>query len=64
MLDVFGDEPLPAKSPFWRLPNVIVTPHISGSEADEELAALVAENLRRFVADEPLINEVDPERGY
>ena len=64
VLDVFGDEPLPAKSPLWRLPNVIITPHISGSEADEELAALVAENLRRFVADEPLINEVDPERGY
>ena len=64
VLDVFGDEPLPPDSPLWHLPNVVITPHVSGAEADEELEALVSENLRRFVAGEPLINQVDPERGY
>lgn len=64
VLDVFGEEPLPPESPFWRLPNVVITPHVAGAEADEELAALVSENLRRFVAGEPLVNQVDPERGY
>jgi glyoxylate/hydroxypyruvate reductase A len=64
VLDVFGEEPLPPDSPLWHLPNVVITPHVSGAEADEELEALVSENLRRFVAGEPLINQVDPERGY
>lgn len=63
VLDVFGEEPLPASSPFWRLPNVIITPHVSGASS-EHLAPLVAENLRRFVAGELLINRVDPARGY
>ena len=63
VLDVFGEEPLPPSSPFWRLPNVVITPHVSGASS-RELSALVAENLRRFVAGEPLLNRVDPERGY
>jgi phosphoglycerate dehydrogenase-like enzyme len=63
VLDVFGEEPLPPSSPFWSLPNVVVTPHVSGASS-ENLAPLVTENLRRFVAGEPLINRVDPERGY
>ena len=63
VLDVFGEEPLPASSPFWRLPNVVITPHVSGASS-EHLAPLVAENLRRFVAGEALINRVDPARGY
>ncbi len=63
VLDVFGEEPLPATSPFWRLPNVVITPHVSGASS-EALAGLVAENLRRFVDGEPLINRVDPARGY
>ena len=63
VLDVFGEEPLPVSSPFWRLPNVIVTPHVSGGSS-EALTGLVAENLRRFVEGQPLINRVDPARGY
>lgn len=63
VLDVFGEEPLPPSSPFWRLPNVVITPHVSGASS-RELSALVAENLRRFVAGEPLLNRVDPQRGY
>lgn len=63
VLDVFGEEPLPASSPFWRLANVIITPHVSGASS-EALGPLVAENLRRFVDGRPLINRVDPARGY
>lgn len=63
VLDVFGQEPLPADSPWWDAPNVIVTPHASGQTLrffDE----LVIENVRRYLAGEPLLNLVDPERGY
>jgi len=63
VLDVFGREPLPADSPWWDAPNVIVTPHASGHTLrffDE----LVLENVRRDIAGEPLLNLVDPERGY
>ena len=63
VLDVFGEEPLPPASPFWSLPNVVITPHVSGATM-EHLAPLISENLRRFVAGEPLINRVDPQRGY
>jgi phosphoglycerate dehydrogenase-like enzyme len=63
VLDVFGEEPLPPSSPFWRLPNVVITPHVSGASS-RDLSQLVAENLRRFVSGEPLLNRVDPQRGY
>jgi phosphoglycerate dehydrogenase-like enzyme len=61
---VFGEEPLPPSSPLWRRPNVVITPHVSGAGAPNELRELVTENLRRFVAGEALLNQVDTERGY
>jgi phosphoglycerate dehydrogenase-like enzyme len=65
-LDVFTTEPLPPDSPLWKLENVIITPHHSGSSprADERTLALFAENLRRYKTGEPLINRVDYEAGY
>jgi len=65
-LDVFDPEPLPADSPLWRLDNVILSPHISGftPHYDEHATDLFAENLRRYLAGEPLLNQVDRERGY
>jgi phosphoglycerate dehydrogenase-like enzyme len=65
-LDVFTAEPLEADSPYWDLPNVIVTPHVSGSMQDywTPLLALFSENLRRFERGEPLLNVVDKEAGY
>jgi phosphoglycerate dehydrogenase-like enzyme len=65
-LDVFEEEPLPADSPLWTLPNVIISPHISGYSPhyDERSAEVFAENLRRFIAGEALINQVDRSRGY
>jgi phosphoglycerate dehydrogenase-like enzyme len=65
-LDVFAEEPLPADSPLWGLPNVVISPHVSGftPQYDERATDLFAENLRRFVVGEGLMNVVDRERGY
>ncbi|HEY3556054.1 MAG TPA: D-2-hydroxyacid dehydrogenase [Kribbella sp.] len=65
-LDAHGVEPLPPDSPFWSLPNVIVTPH-NGATSDGTLrrsAEIVAGNIRRFVTGEPLHNVVDKAAGY
>ena len=65
-LDVAEVEPLPANSPLYTMPNVILTPHIAGVSVHYEsrLAHLFAENLRRYRAGEPLLNCFDPARGY
>lgn len=65
-LDVFTREPLERSSPFWDLPNVIVTPHVAGAMEDywTPLVGLFAENLRRFERGEPLLNVVDKATGY
>jgi phosphoglycerate dehydrogenase-like enzyme len=65
-LDVFEQEPLPANSPLWKMENVIISPHISGftPHYDERATALFAENLRRYLAGEPLLNRVEREREY
>lgn len=65
-LDVFAREPLPADSPLWDLPNVLVSAH-SASTVDtenEKLTALFCENLRRYARGEPLLNLFDRERMY
>ena len=65
-LDVFEVEPLPAESPLWRMPNVLVSPHRAGDHDGwaEDVVALFVDNLKRFVAGEPLRNVVDVELGY
>lgn len=65
-LDVFSQEPLPADSPLWWLDNVILAPHVAGFTLDYDRWAtdLFAENLRRYLAGEPLLNLVDRECGY
>lgn len=59
-LDVFEQEPLPATSPLWELPNVIVTPHACGQTPgnDERALDLFVVNLGRYCRGEPLLNEV------
>ncbi|MBA3338290.1 MAG: D-2-hydroxyacid dehydrogenase [Geodermatophilaceae bacterium] len=65
-LDVFGQEPLPKDDPLWTMPNVIVSPHMSGDFVGwlEALVALFADNVDRWLAGEPLRNEVDKQAGY
>ena len=65
-LDVVDPEPLPAESPLWKMPNVIITPHIAGvsdargGRSDE----LILENIERFSKGLPLKNVVDASKGY
>ncbi|WP_185025503.1 D-2-hydroxyacid dehydrogenase [Actinomadura coerulea] len=65
-LDVFEDEPLPASSPLWDMPGVIVSPHMSGDVVGwrDELVRLFADNLGRYVSGRPLRNVVDKRLGY
>jgi phosphoglycerate dehydrogenase-like enzyme len=65
-LDAHGIEPLPSESPFWDLPNVIVTPHNGATTAETARRGIdiFLGNLRRFVAGEPLQNLVDKSAGY
>ena len=63
VLDVFGEEPLPPDSPLWDAPNVTISPHVSGATLQFR-DDLVVENVRRYLAGEPLLNRVDPDRGY
>jgi phosphoglycerate dehydrogenase-like enzyme len=65
-LDVFNEEPLPASSPFWLLDNILITPHTAAvtERLWERHYRLIADNMKRFLAGEPLMNQVDKKRGY
>jgi phosphoglycerate dehydrogenase-like enzyme len=65
-LDVTDPEPLPSDSPLWDMENVIITSHTSGATPKYMVRALgiLRENIRRFIADEPLVNVVDLREGY
>ncbi|GGW31207.1 glyoxylate/hydroxypyruvate reductase A [Gemmobacter lanyuensis] len=63
-LDVFRQEPLPADHPYRHHPRVTVTPHIAADTRASTAAQVVAENLRRALAGEPLLHQVDRSRGY
>lgn len=63
-LDVFEVEPLPAQSPLWRMPNVLVTPHLASIGLPDTGARQVAENIRRVREGRPILNRVDLSRGY
>ncbi|HEX2728791.1 MAG TPA: D-2-hydroxyacid dehydrogenase [Rubrobacteraceae bacterium] len=61
-LDVFEEEPLPPKSPLWEMENVIVSPHSTDNVpglTNRLLTDLFCKNLRRYLAGEPLVNELD-----
>ncbi len=65
-LDVFTEEPLPPDSPFWDMPNVLVSPH-SGSTSDRENSRIIdifCDNLHRFLDNKPLLNILDTEKLF
>jgi D-2-hydroxyacid dehydrogenase (NADP+) len=65
-LDVFEQEPLPRESPLWELENLLITPHTAGltEKLWQRHYALFSENLRRYLAREPLLFIVDQQKGY
>ena len=65
-LDVTAAEPLPANSPLWKLPNVLIMPHVSPTTTRfwEREEALITENVRRYLEGQELRNVVDKRAGY
>ncbi|QFS81499.1 Glyoxylate/hydroxypyruvate reductase A [Roseivivax sp. THAF40] len=63
-LDVFRTEPLPQDDPYWTHPRVTVTPHIASETRTDSAARVIAENIRRGEAGEPLLHLVDRKAGY
>lgn len=65
-LDVYPEEPLPEDNLLWKMPNVILTPHIAGvsQEYNSRAVNLFAENLKRYLDGEQLLNLIDLQRGY
>jgi glyoxylate/hydroxypyruvate reductase A len=63
-LDVFSQEPLPADSPFWTHPKVVLTPHNAADTDPDEISKYVAQQIERFEAGRKLENVVDRKRGY
>jgi phosphoglycerate dehydrogenase-like enzyme len=64
VLDVFAVEPLPADHRFWRLDNVVITPHIAGPSTPDEITPVFNDNLARYLAGRPLRHVVHRGRGY
>jgi phosphoglycerate dehydrogenase-like enzyme len=64
--DVFEKEPLPADSPLWDAPNLLISPHLGGDDVDSprRLVEQWLDNLRRWTRGEPLLNRRDKEQGY
>lgn len=65
-LDVFMEEPLPSDSPFWSLDNMLITPHTAAvtDRLWERHYVHIADNLHRFFAGQPVLNQVNKQRGY
>ncbi len=65
-LDVFPEEPLPADSPLWDLPNLIITPHTAGSHPGyaDSAAEVFRRNLEAFISGRPMVNVYNRRRGY
>jgi phosphoglycerate dehydrogenase-like enzyme len=65
-LDVFDQEPLPSDSPLWDLESLLLTPHTAGltDKLWERHYVLITENLRRYLAHQPLLVQVDKTKGY
>ncbi|MGI4837857.1 MAG: 2-hydroxyacid dehydrogenase [Janthinobacterium lividum] len=63
-LDVFDREPLPPVDPLWALDNVLITPHMASIAIPASAAQQIADNIQRLGRGEPVLHEIDPQRGY
>ena len=63
---MFREEPLPPESRFWELENVLVSPHSAAVSESEtgRIVELFVDNLRRYLAGEPLANRLRPDHLY
>jgi len=66
VLDTFQEEPLPEESPFWDLPNVLLSPHVAPNSSfyNDRASDVFAKNLHRYLDGEPMLNVFDRARGY
>lgn len=64
MLDVFHQEPLPADHPFWAHPKITITPHVASVTTPQSALNLLKENIGKLINEEPLLHQVDLNRGY
>lgn len=67
-IDVTEEEPLPASSPLWKAPNLILTPHVTGGfhleETRNRIVKIAATNIQHICKNEPIINQVNSKEGY
>ncbi len=63
-LDVFRVEPLPPQSPFWEMPNVVLTPHNAADSSPDAIVTAVLAEIARAEAGLPALHPVDPAQGY
>ena len=64
VLDVFDVEPVPAKSPLWDAPNLLITGHIAAISHPDLIAPIFLENYKRFIAGQPLQIVINFDNGY
>ena len=64
IVDVFPNEPLPSDDALWHCTNLTITPHMASMASSETIGLQIAQNVRRFLKNEPLLNVVDVTRGY
>lgn len=65
-VDVFPEEPLPTNSPLWKVPDLLISPHVGGVSPhyNNRAVDLFCTNIRRYLDKSPLYNRFDPEKGY
>ena len=67
ILDVFEPEPIEANSKLWDTPNLIITPHVSSDDGKSYVRLtleLFVKNLKLFIENKPLVNQIDKKLGY
>ena len=64
LLDVFRQEPLPQGHPFWKHPQILITPHVASVSIADSVMNLIQENIKRLLAGQPLLHQVNRDLGY